>query len=159
MAAVIAFVGTVLGLVIAYRRWLKERDAARFARFETDQQDIYKKLWERVEIVNVALRRDRVDETGFAQLVADLNEFMLLSGAHIDNSDTRFVHRYVDAVKQFHDSVRAAGLESQIPYGETQEIPEEVLRKQVALEAAEREASRLRDELRAAVRRVLAGKS
>jgi membrane protein implicated in regulation of membrane protease activity len=65
LAALIAFVGMVLGLIVAYRRWVRERESARFARFETDQQDIYKSLWEKVEDVNVSLRRMRVDDSGF----------------------------------------------------------------------------------------------
>ncbi len=157
--ALIAFVGTVLGLMVAYRRWTKERDSARYARFDSDQQDIYKTLWQKVEDVNVALRRDRVDESGFGQLVADLNEFMLRNGAHLEDSDIGLVNRYTKAAKHFDEEVRGAGAESQIPYGATQEIPREVLQHEVGLGAAEHEATRLRNELRRRVRVVLAGKS
>ena len=101
VGALIALFGTVLGLVVAYRRWVKERDSARFARFDSDRQDIYKALWQKVEDTNVALRRDRVDESGFAQLVADLNEFMLRNGAHLDDPDIGLVNRYIKAAKHF----------------------------------------------------------
>jgi hypothetical protein len=157
LAAIVAFVGTMLGLVVGYRRWTKERKSARFAKFEADQQEIYKSLWERVEDVNVALRRDRVDQSGFAKLVADLNEFMLRNGAHLDDSDTELVNRYVAAVKRFHEAVCTADAEAQIPYGQTQEIPPEITGKIAALGDAADEASRLRDELRHKVRTILAG--
>lgn len=157
LAAVIALVGTVLGLVVAYRRWAKERQSARFAKFEADQQDIYKALWDRVEVVNVALRRDRVDEKGFAQLVGDLNEFMLRNGAHLEDSDRRLVNHYVAAAKRFHEAVSKAGADAQVPYGETQDIPPEVSRRIAALADAADQAKRLRDELRSKVRKVLAG--
>lgn len=157
VAAIIAFLGTAIGLIAAYRRWAKERESARFAKFAADQQEIYKTLWERVEEVNVALRRERVDANGFAGLTADLNEFMLRNGVHLDGSDTRTVNRYLAAVKKFHEAVCAAGAEAQIPYGATQDIPPEVVRKAKALADAANEASRLREELRGKVRRVLAG--
>jgi hypothetical protein len=64
LGALIAFFGTVLGLI-------------------------------------VALRRDRVDEIGFGQLVADLNEFMLRNGAHLDDSDVGLVNRYIKAARHF----------------------------------------------------------
>jgi hypothetical protein len=158
LAAVIALVGTVLGLVVGYRRWAKERQSVRFAKFEADQQDIYKTLWERVEGVNVALRRGHVDEKAFAQLVGDLNEFMLRNGAHLNDSDRMLANRYVGAVKRFHEAVLAAGADVQIPYGETQDIPPEVTRGIKAFADAADEAKRLRDELRSKVRTVLAGR-
>lgn len=158
VAAVIAFIGTVVGAVIAWRRWVKERESARFGKFETDRQDIYKSLWDKVEEVNASLRRNRVDERGLDQMVADLNEFMLRNGAHIDTNDVRLVNRYISSVKKFHTVIASAGAEAQIPYGATQEIPQEILQEQLAIGAAENEASTLRDELRQAVRKVLAGR-
>ncbi len=157
LAAVIALVGTVLGLVVGYRRWVKERQSVRFAKFEADRQDIYKTLWERVEGVNVALRRDRVEEKAFAQLVGDLNEYMLRNGAHLEDADRVLANRYVAAVKRFHQAVLAAGADAQVPYGETQDVPAEVLRGFRARAEASDEAKRLRDELRTKVRTVLAG--
>ena len=72
IAAVVAVAGTIVSIVIAQRRWTRERREARFGKFEADQQDIYKELWDKIEEVNVALRRERVDESGFGKLVADL---------------------------------------------------------------------------------------
>ncbi len=157
VAAVIAFVGTVVGCLVAYRRWVKERESARFARFETDRQDIYKSLWDKVEELNASLRRGLVDEGGFGQMVAELNEFMLRNGVHIDAHDVRLVNRYLASVRKFHEAVGNAGPESQVPYGSTQEIPRKILETQVALGAAESDASKLRDALRHRVRKVLAG--
>ena len=159
IAALIALVGTALGLFAGYRRWRKERETTRFGRFETDRQDIYKTLWQKVEDVNVALRRDRVDDGGFMQLVADLNEFMLRNGTHIEDSDIRLANRYLEAVKKFDSAVLAAGADSQVPYGATQEIPTEILQRELSLGEAESEASRLRAELRSKIRKVLAGDS
>jgi hypothetical protein len=159
IAALIALLGTVLGLFAGYRRWRKERETARFGRFEADRQDIYKALWQKVEDVNVALRRDRVDDGGFMQLVADLNEFMLRNGTHIEDSDIRLANRYVEAVKKFDSAVLAAGTESRVPYGATQEIPTEILQRELSIGTAESEATRLRTELRRNIRKVLAGDS
>ncbi len=157
LAALIAFVGTFVGLWIGYRRWVKERKSARSARFESDQQDVYKTLWEKVEEVNVALRRDRVDARGFAALVADLNEFMLRNGAHLDNSDAHLVNQYVAAVERFHEAVCRAGAKAKIPYGRTQEIPPEIVEKARTLADAASQASELREQLRLKVRKVLIG--
>jgi hypothetical protein len=157
LAAAIALVGTVIGLIIAHRKSKSERQAARSARFETDQQDLYKTLWQKVEDVNVALRRQRVDQAGFRNLVADLNEFMLRNGAHMEDSDSKLVNRYVSAVKLFHDAVSNAGEQAKVPYGSTQEIPPEVLLKARSVAEASTAASELRDQLRARVRSVLTG--
>ena len=64
IAAAIALAGTLIGIIVGYRRWSRERTSERFRRFETDRQDIYKSLWDRVEEINAALRRDRVDDRG-----------------------------------------------------------------------------------------------
>jgi uncharacterized membrane protein len=37
ITALIAFVGTVLGIVITYRKWRKEQNAKRFDQFEMDK--------------------------------------------------------------------------------------------------------------------------
>ena len=89
--------------------------------------------------------------------MGDLNEFMLRNGAHLDDSDTKLVNRYVQAVKKFHQAVLDSGVESQIAYGMTQRIPREILQRELALGAAEKEATQLREELRRSVRKVLAG--
>lgn len=157
IAAAIALVGTLIGLVIGYRRWARERTDQRFARFEADRQDIYKSMWDRVEQINASLRRERVDNAGFGELVSDLNEFIIRNGAHVDDADYQLVNRYVAAVKQFHDIVSKLPEEAQVPYGQTQAIPEEVVKRITELGEAQVQVGRLRDELRSKVRLILGG--
>lgn len=157
IAAVIALAGTLIGIAVGYRRWSRERTAQRFARFETDRQDIYKSLWDRVEQINAALRRDRVDETGFTELVADLNEFIIRNGAHVDDADYELVNRYVAAVKKFDEFVSRQDPEAQVPYGQTQVISPEVLNRVKELGEAQNRVLQLRNELRTRVRMVIGG--
>jgi hypothetical protein len=157
IAALIALLGTLVVAVIGYRRWDKERQAQRFSRFEADRQDVYKILWDRVQNVNASLRRGRVDASGFSELVADLNEFMIRNGAHLDDADQQLVNKYIAAVRSFHEVVSSADLEAQIPYGSTQAIPPEVANRIKHLSEAQQQANRLRDQLREKVRLVLGG--
>jgi len=117
IAALIALIGTLIVAVIGYRRWDKERQAQRFSRFESDKQDVYKTLWDRVQNVNASLRRGRVDASGFSELVADLNEFMIRNGAHLDDADQQLVNEYIAAVRSFHEVVSGADSEAQILMG------------------------------------------
>ncbi|MFQ5677418.1 MAG: hypothetical protein ACE5G1_16135 [bacterium] len=56
--AILAFIGTLLGIVAGYRKWRREKQSERFGQFEKDRQALYKKLWERVEEVNIQVRID-----------------------------------------------------------------------------------------------------
>ena len=158
VAAVIALIGTLAGLRVGYRRWSEERKAQRSEKFEAERRDIYKGLWDRVEEVNASLRRNRVDDVGFSELVADLNEFMIRNGAHLDDSDQHLVNLYVAAVKRFDEVVRAAASEdAKVPYGQTMSIPPEVVSRLQALGEAQDRVSRLRNELLAKVRSIVSG--
>ena len=157
IAAVIALAGTMIGVAVGYRRWSRERTAQRFARFETDRQDVYRSLWDRVEQINAALRRDRVDEVGFSQLVADLNEFIIRNGAHVDDADYQLVNQYVTAVRSFHEVVSRLEPEVQVPYGRTQTIPPDVVNRVKELGEAQQHVTKLRNELRTKVRMIIGG--
>ena len=157
IAALIALIGTLIGAVIGYRRWDQERQAQRFSRFESDRQDVYKTLWDRVQNVNASLRRGRVDASGFSELVADLNEFMIRNGAHLDDADQQLVNEYIAAVRTFHEVVSGADPEAQIPYGSTQAIPPEVANRIRHLGETQQQVNCLRDQLREKVRLVLGG--
>lgn len=158
VAAVIALIGTLAGLRVGYRRWSEERKAQRSEKFEAERRDIYKGLWDRVEEVNASLRRNRVDDVGFSELVADLNEFMIRNGAHLDDSDQHLANLYVAAVKRFDEVVRAAASEdAKVPYGQTMSIPPEVVSRLQALGEAQDRVSRLRNELLAKVRSIVSG--
>ena len=157
LAALIALVGTLVGVVFAYRRWSQEKQSVRFGKFEDERQSVYRTLWDRIEGINVALRRERVDGQRFQELVADLNEFMLRHGAHLGDEDRVLANRYVQAVQVFDAAVRESGEDAQIPYGTTQDIPLEVVQRARKLSKAQEEATTLRDELRRKVRVVLSG--
>lgn len=156
IAALIALVGTLAGLGLGYRRWSQERRARHSDKFEDERREIYKGLWDRVEEVNAALRRNRVDEAGFSELVSDLNEFMIRNGAHVDDPDQSLVNQYVAAVKRFDEVVAATeSADVKVPYGKTTTIPPDVLVKVKVLADAQEQVNRLRTELLAKVRSVI----
>jgi hypothetical protein len=157
IAAAIALAGTLIGIIVGYRRWSRERTSERFRRFETDRQDIYKSLWDRVEEINAALRRDRVDDSGYRERLADLNEFIIRNGAHVDDADYQLVNEYVAAVKHFDDAVSVLEPEAQVPYGDTRVIPREVLQRARDVADAQEHVLQLRNQLRSKVRTVIGG--
>jgi hypothetical protein len=157
IAAALGLAGTLIGLGVGYRRWSRERAAQRYGRFENERQDVYRSMWDRVEQINASLRRQRVDAAGFAQAVADLNEFIIRNGVHVDEADHDLVNEYLAAVQRFHAVVTKLEPEDQVSYGLTQRIPAELLGRVKALADAQRQVNDLRTSLRGKVRAVIGG--
>jgi hypothetical protein len=155
IAAVIGAAATVLAAVFGYRQWARDRTSQKSARFDADRHEIYKSLWDRVEQVNAALRREKVDEAGFQEMVADLNEYILRNGVHVDEADYKLANEYVAAVKTFHRVVSKLDPEDQVAYGRTEMLPRSVVSKAAEVGRAHSEVSRLRQQLREKVRAML----
>src|SRR5687768_11420313 len=105
IVALIALIGTLAGIAVNYRQWRQDRNAERSKKYGAERRETYKTLWDQVEALNASLRRNKIDETQFTELVADLNEFMLRKSAYLDDNDQSLTNKYIIKAKQFHDIV------------------------------------------------------
>src|ERR1700681_242669 len=139
--AIIALLGTVIGIYVGFRKSQEDRDSGRFGQYEKDRQGVYRDLWDRVEQFNVRVKVERVEATELSAYLQSLNAFMLRSGIYLDDDDRRLVNQYVEAVYDFHKVVRDSGIqEAEVPLGQTQQIPLEVVKAYRTIGKAQEEA-------------------
>jgi hypothetical protein len=157
--ALIAFIGTVIGLYVAFRKSQRDRDSERFGQYEKDRQGVYRDLWDRVEQFNVKVRVEKVEASELSGHLQALNAFMLHSGIYLDDDDRRLVNQYVEAVYDFQKVVRESGIEeAEVPLGKTQEIPLRIVEAYRAIGKAQDEALRLRSQVVKKIKSVLGGR-
>lgn len=158
ITAIIALVGSALGVYVGYRKWSRERHAERFGHFAKDQQAVYKELWDRVEAFNIKVRIEEVTSEEFSTHLRELNTFMLEKGLYFDDADRSLANDYARAVFDFQASVRAADqLEAEIALGDTGDIPTEVTTAFREIGDTQERALELRSELRGKIRLVIGG--
>jgi hypothetical protein len=156
-AALIGVSGTLAVAMLGYRRWAREHEARRREPYEDERRELYRELWRRAEGISVALRRTSIPPSEFAELLGDLNEFMLTNGLHIQDEHRVKINEYMMAVQAFHRAVLEAGADIEIRYGETQDIPPSVSSNLEDLGAAQVHAKALKQELFAALQPIVAG--
>ena len=158
ITALIAFVGTVLGIVITYRKWRKEQNAKRFDQFEMDKQAAYKKLWTEVEDFNIKVRLERVTSREFSNNLQNLNSFLLKSGIYIDEEDMKVANEYVSSIFNFQKVVKGLNNpEADAALEETRNIPESILNEVKEIGEAQKKALELREMLLKKIKLVLSG--
>jgi hypothetical protein len=159
IVAIIALIGTVIGIYIGFRKSQQDRDSGRFGQYEKDRQGVYRDLWDRVEQFNIKARIELVEANELSAHLQSLNAFMLRSGIYLDDADRNLVNQYVEAAYNFQKVVRESGLdEAEVPLGKTQAIPYEIIQAHIVIGKAQNEALKLRSQVIEKVRRVLGGK-
>ena len=158
ITAVIAFTGTVIGIVVGYRKWKKEKNAERYGQYEKEKQEAYKELWNQVEDFNIKVRIEEVDDSQFSQYLQNLNSFLLKGGLYIGETEKNLANNYVKAVLQFQKAVKNANNEAaNVALGETSAIPPEVLKNVREIGDAQTLALKLREQLLGKIKTVLSG--
>ena len=159
IVAIIAFVGTIVGIFIGYRKWRGDRDSSRYGQFEVDKQQAYKGLWNRIEQYNIKVRVEEVTSEQFSDHLRELNSFMLRHGIYLDDDDRALANKYAEAVFDFQKTVRNSEVEdARIPLGSTQDIPDSAIQGAKEIGEAQNVALKLRSEIRDKIRSVLSGK-
>ena len=157
VTALLGLVGTLAVAVLGYRRWSKERQVGLRAPYDQERRALYIELWRKAEGVSVALRRTSMPPSEFTALLADLNEFMLTNGLHIDENHRIMVNDYMVAVHAFHSAVLEAGATAEIEYGTTQDIPPEISENLEKLGAAQAHAKSLKQALHNEIHPIASG--
>jgi len=157
--ALIALIGTLVGIYYGHRKWRVDRDSARSKQYLADRQATYKDVWDRVEQLNVDGRITEISSDVFSDRLTELNALMLKAAIYIEDADRSLVNEYISAARSFHQAVRASSSEdAHSALGETVAMPTEVLDREMAIRETRDDALRHRETLVERVRTVLAGK-
>jgi len=156
IAATIALIGVLAGLVVGARRWRRDRRDARSADFTKDRQAAYRGLWSSVEGLSVALRTDTLTDEAFRARIRDLNADLLKAGLYVDEADRELASSYIKAVERFHLVVTSSNDPgAKVTFGDTGIIPDDVILRVRDLGAAQERAMDLRAQLVQRIRLVL----
>ncbi len=158
IAAVLAFIGTVLGVYFAHMRWLREKSLERYSLYEAERQSAYRELWQRVESLNIMIRVQEVTEQDFLSHLQDLNSFILANGIYLEDQDRVLANEYTRAVFSFSSAVNEAEKEGfELPLGTTQEMPKEVVSNIKEVADAQQKALTLRAKLLNRIKGIVGG--
>jgi hypothetical protein len=97
--AVLAFAAAILGSLLAYRQWKKQRSVERGKSFDADRATAYKELWSRLEAIHLRLRAADVRGDDFEAAVRDLNAFILGSEIYFEPGIQARAKAYVEAAR------------------------------------------------------------
>jgi len=154
--ALIALVGTVLAILIGYRQWKRQQDAARVSEFRTEKQKTYKELWEKLEDVHVRLRTGSVEGGEFHSLVRDVNSYILKRGLYLEGDDQALANQYLSKVCEFTSLVASCdSADAKEIVQSTAIIPPEVIQSVRELDKIQTEVSQIREEIIVRYRKVL----
>ena len=158
ISAVIAFLGTTIGIYIGYRKWRRDRESDRFGQFEKDRQQVYKELWERIARVEVKTRLDDITTEQFADQLKELNSFMLINGVYFDDEDRSLANEFSEALYSLQKIVRASGEEDLlIHWALTQKIERAAIEGSKEIEEAFNKTENLRKRLKIKVAHLISG--
>lgn len=158
IAAALALIGVLVGLVVGLQRWRSERRDTRTADFIKDRQAAYRSLWSGVEGLSVALRTEAFTGETLRDRIRDLNADLLRAGVYIDERDRELASSYVKAVEQFHLIVSSSDDPgAKVSFGDTASIPPEVIQRSRDLGVAQERVMKLRAQLVERIRLVLKG--
>jgi hypothetical protein len=156
IAAIVALVGVLAGLVVGLRRWQRERRDARTADFIKDRQAAYRNLWSTIEGLSVDMRTEALKGEALRGRLRDVNAELLKAGLYIDEPDRDLASSYIKAVERFHEVVSSSNDPgAKITFGDTGAIPPEVMRRVRDLGGAQERATDLRAQLVRRIRVVL----
>jgi len=155
ITAVIALIGTVIGLIFGYRKWRKEQHAKKLDQFNKDRQESYKDLWNCLEDFNIKVRIEGVDNKDFFKHRQNLNAFLLKKGIYIDEEDIELSNKYAEAVFNFQEAVKESN--NQEAKSDFQGTSSPVTEQTTEIGNAQKRALKLRDELLKKIRRILSG--
>ena len=156
IAATLALVGVLAGLIIGLRRWKRERRDTRTADFTRERQTAYRNLWSTIEGLSVALRTEVLKGEALRGRLREVNAELLKAGLYIDEPDRELASSYIQAVERFHHVVSSSNdADAEVSFGNTNAIPPEVISRVRDLGAAQERATALRGQLVRRIRAVL----
>ena len=152
VVAVLALLGTLVGVILAHRRWKTDRRGP----YQAERVTAYKELWSVAEGLAVELRLERIEPTEVEARIRALNVMMLKAGPFLDSSDRERATEYVRLATRFAELVRAGeNAELLVQMEKTAELPEQLFRGAEAVGVVYHQAMEVRSSLEWRVRRVL----
>lgn len=147
--AIIALVGTILVALLGYRQWKRQQDATRSGGFQSQKQQTYKELWDKLENIHVRLRTETVGNEDFRSLVRDVNSYILKNGLYLENDDQQLADQYLSKVREFTNLVAASNSpDAKIALEDTAaEIPPQVIQSVRDLERIQSEVNQIREKI------------
>jgi len=155
----VALAGTLITVLVGYRQWKRQRDDARYATFLKDKEEVYKRLWEQLEEVQIKLRTENVSDPAFNALVKMVNSYILKNSLYLEEQDKSLSNRYLDAVRKTTEIIiRSKNERAEEAMVTTREIPDEVVQAGRELNAALKEMKDTRDLIIYRFRDIISGK-
>lgn len=157
--ALIAFLGTLLTILIGYRQWKSQRDLARSQKFQGDRELAYKQLWEKLEDVHLKIRTDSTSKSEFDELLKDVNTYLLRNSLYIEKTDQKITAEYLDSVWKVNQLI-AKSKDKRIKeeWTKTGPLPAEALDEHKELQAAWKVVDEARDRVVSRFQNILAGR-
>ena len=156
LPASIALLGTVIGLVFAYRQSRRRGQDDAQAAYGTDRRAAYKALWEHLEAVHAYARSLKVDPREFDTMVREVNLQVLRTEVYLESDERRLVDNYLRHLMQLGTSAAALSLSSPTAEREVYLTGEPVMTPEASdflavLESVEHEREVLLERFRAAL--------
>lgn len=157
--ALIAFLGTLLTILIGYRQWKSQRDLTRSQKFQGDRELAYRQLWEKLEDVHLKARTDSVGKREFDALVKDVNAYILKNSLYIEKIDSKLSIEYLDSVWKLSQLVaKSKDKRVKNEWTITGPLPADTLDEYKELQAAWKVADESRDKVVSRFQSILSGK-
>ena len=113
VVALIGLLGTVLAAYLGYRQWrLSRRDLSSSSLVEK-RRAAYETLWQRLNDLEVELRRSAIPSEQLGAQVAEINRWIMVNEIYVRDETRALVNQYLKSVQGWTNHVRESGSDIQ----------------------------------------------
>ena len=113
VVALIGLLGTVLAAYLGYRQWrLSRRDLSSSSLVEK-RRAAYETLWQRLNDLEVELRRSAIPSEQLGAQVAEINRCIMQNEIYVKDETRTLVNEYLKSVQRWTSHVRESGSDVQ----------------------------------------------
>jgi hypothetical protein len=104
----LALVGTLVAALLGYFQWRKQNWDPNRSEKAAARRDAHEELWQRLETINLLLRKGGEDNPKLHSLIRGVNEFFLSKSLYFDDRDQVELVEYITAMEALREQVYAS---------------------------------------------------
>lgn len=163
LPALIALIGTLVGIYFGYRQWKRQQTNNLFGDFLAVKKNAYKEVWDGLEEVYLYVRTSDFLAETFFEKVRRVNSILRKNGLYLEDGEKRTVNDYLDSLEKIGKLFQVPALKKHSEWMRQSEdisspgIPAELLSSIDELEQTEELTEAQRKTLMSRFRKIIGG--
>ena len=151
----IALAGTVAVALLAFYQWRKQNANPNRAANAAARREAYENLWQKLEEINLDLRKRRGNNPQLFHLLREINIYFISHSIHFEDSDQVIINKYIAAMSLLREKIYTTD-DADVADAFQKTLVEIPKTLDAELQSAAERVKRLRSEVKRRVQRVVA---